>query len=108
MFATVGVGVLLVNAIRAMRQVTIPLWASHIGLDGAIVSWVLAVAVGLGNGMSSGVVMTLGADHAPPASRASFLGTWRLVADVGGFGGPALRPGRSALDQDRGGGPAIQ
>ena len=32
-FATVGVGVLLVAAVRAARQAVIPLWAHHLGLS---------------------------------------------------------------------------
>lgn len=49
-----------------------------------------ACLLGLGNGFSSGIVMTLGADNAPPHSRAQFLGGWRLCADAGGTGGPFL------------------
>ena len=36
--ATLGVATSLVAAIRACRQVVIPLWASHIGLDAATTS----------------------------------------------------------------------
>jgi MFS family permease len=53
--------------------------------------WSLAlvgVLMGLGNGMGSGIVMTLGADFSPTVGRASFLGVWRLVSDVGQAGGP--------------------
>ena len=34
-FLTVGVGALLVSAVRASRQAVVPLWADHIGLDAA-------------------------------------------------------------------------
>lgn len=51
---------------------------------------VAGVVMGLGNGLGSGIVMTLGADYAPPVGRASFLGVWRLVSDVGQAGGPLL------------------
>ena len=37
----------------------------------------------LGNGLGSGIVMTLGADNAPAADRAQFLGAWRLTGEVG-------------------------
>ena len=46
--------------------------------------------MGLGNGISAGVVMTLGADAAPTESRAQFLGGWRLCADLGNASGPLL------------------
>ncbi|QGG97033.1 MFS transporter [Actinomarinicola tropica] len=48
------------------------------------------VLMGIGNGLGSGIVMTLGADYAPPGARASFLGVWRLVSDVGQAGGPLV------------------
>lgn len=50
----------------------------------------VGLVMGLGNGLGSGIVMTLGADYAPPDGRASFLGVWRLVSDVGQAGGPLL------------------
>lgn len=50
----------------------------------------VAVVIGLGNGLGSGIVMTLGADFAPPESRARFLGVWRLLSDVGTAGGPLV------------------
>lgn len=54
--------------------------------------WVTAVAtlLGLGNGIGSGVVMTLGADASPDRDRAQFLGGWRLMSDAGNAAGPAL------------------
>ena len=50
----------------------------------------VAALMGLGNGISAGVVMTLGADVAPPESRVQFLGGWRLCADVGNAAGPLV------------------
>ena len=47
-----------------------------------------AALIGLGNGLGSGTMMTLGADLAPPGATGEFLGLWRLVGDVGGVGGP--------------------
>jgi MFS family permease len=52
----------------------------------------LAVAflTGVGNGFGAGINMTLGADFAPEVGRGEFLGVWRLLADVGQAGGPAV------------------
>ena len=58
---------------------------------------VAAVFLGVGSGLGSGVVKTLGADAAPPADRGAFLGLWVLVTDVGGSGGPVLAAGLSAV-----------
>ena len=149
-FLTVGVGVLLVSAVRASRQAVIPLWAEGIGLDAATTSliyglsggidmlvfypagkvmdrkgrnWVVvpsmlvmgtallampfthaatgllivSLAIGFGNGIGSGVLMTLGADYSPIVGRAHFLGLWRLMADLGSTGGPALLSAITAL-----------
>ncbi len=49
-----------------------------------------ALAVGFGNGIGSGLIMTLGADHSPARGRPHFLGMWRLMADLGASLGPAL------------------
>ena len=149
-FLTVGIGTLLVSAVRASRQAVVPLWADHIGLDAATTSliyglaggidmlvfypagkimdrkgrtWVAvpsmlcmglallamplahsagtlliaALMVGFGNGIGSGMIMTLGADYSPAVGRAHFLGVWRLMADLGSTGGPALLSGATAL-----------
>ncbi|MET3932906.1 MFS transporter [Arthrobacter sp. OAP107] len=142
-FLTAGIGILLLSALRASRQVVIPLWAGHLGLDpthaslvyglsGAIDmlvfypagkvmdrrgrQWVaipstlimgvalvlipltagftslllVALLIGFGNGISSGLVMTLGADFSPNRGRGQFLGLWRFMADAGSTGGPVL------------------
>ena len=47
----------------------------------------VALAMALGNGLGSGIVMTLGADAAPSRDRAQFLGAWRLTGEVGHAGG---------------------
>ena len=149
-FLTVGVGALLVSAVRASRQAVIPLWAESIGLDAATTSliyglaggidmlvfypagkvmdkqgraWVavpsmlimgiamtltpfthgavalllVSLLIGFGNGIGSGMIMTLGADHSPTIGRAHFLGLWRLMADIGSTGGPALLSAVTAL-----------
>src|SRR5690606_27906126 len=46
-FLTVGLGVVLVSAVRASRQVVIPLWAEHIGLDAAATSLIYGLAGGI-------------------------------------------------------------
>ncbi len=142
-FLTVGVGVLLVAAVRTSRQAVIPLWAQHIGLSGQVASiiyglaggidmlvfypsgkvmdvfgrrWVtvpsmlvmagallvmpltegavtlglVAGVLGFGNGIGSGMVMTLGADFSPAAGRTQFLGIWRELSDAGRTAGPAI------------------
>lgn len=149
LFLTVGIGVMLVMAVRASRQVVIPLWADAIGLDAATTSLiyglssaidmlvfypagkvmdqrgrvivavpsmlimgsglalmpfthgattllVAALLIGFGNGIGSGLVMTLGADYSPSPGRAHFLGIWRLLADVGLAAGPLLLSAVSA------------
>lgn len=149
-FLTAGVGAMLIGALRAARQVVLPLWGAHLGLDASAVGvvygvssavdfalfypsgmisdrwgrkWVsgptllimgLGIALvplshsflallliglvsGFGNGLGSGIVMTLGADYAPPATRAGFLGVWRFVADSGAASGPLLIAGLVGL-----------
>lgn len=142
-FLTLGIGVVLVSAVRASRQVVIPLWADHLALAPAVASliyglaggidmlvfypagkvmdhkgrrWVAvpsmvimgtalllmpftsgfttlllaSLAIGFGNGIGSGMIMTLGADHSPRHGRAHFLGVWRLMSDIGSSCGPVL------------------
>lgn len=142
-YATIGVAVIFVSAIRQARQVVIPLWAESLGLDPSATSLVygisgavdmlvfypagklmdtrgrLAVAapsmavmgvalllcplttttvpfllvammLGFGNGIGSGLVMTLGADYSPSDGRVQFLGVWRFMADAGSTAGPLV------------------
>jgi len=149
-FLTVGMGVLLLSALRASRQVVIPLWAEHLGMDATQASliyglsgaidmlvfypagklmdrkgrlWVAipstvimgtalvliplstgfaglllaALLIGFGNGISSGLNMTLGADFSPDNGRGQFLGIWRFMADAGATGGPVLLSGVTAV-----------
>ncbi|WP_125776457.1 MFS transporter [Antribacter gilvus] len=69
----VGIGCLL-----------LPLTDSALGV-GAVMA-----LIAFGNGLGSGIVMTLGADVAPVEGRAQFLGGWRLCGDLGNTGGPLL------------------
>jgi len=143
LFITLGIGVMLVSAVRATRQAVIPLWADHLTLAPSVAALIYGVAggvemlvfypagkvmdqkgrrwvavpsmlimglplllmpftqgaaslllaasvIGFGNGIGSGMVMTLGADHSPRVGRPHFLGVWRLMADLGSSCGPAL------------------
>lgn len=58
--------------------------------DGALGLSAVACLIAFGNGLGSGIVMTLGADTAPPTGRAQFLGGWRLCGDIGNTGGPLV------------------
>ncbi len=155
-FATLGIAVLLIGAVRGARLTVLPLWAEHLGIDPAQTSlvfglagavdmllfypagkimdhfgrlWigipsmlvmgaalvalpftttvgalaVVAAALGLGNGLSSGILMTLGADVAPAATRAQFLGVWRVLSDLGLAVGPLVLTLAAALGSVAGG-----
>jgi MFS family permease len=58
--------------------------------NGLVSLTVVAMLMGFGNGIGSGILMTLGADVAPPETRSKFLGVWRLCADSGSAGGPLV------------------
>ncbi|MGB4780152.1 MFS transporter, partial [Microbacterium sp.] len=49
-----------------------------------------AAVLGVGNGLSSGILLTLGADVAPQHDPAPFLGSWRTLTDAGGALSPLL------------------
>jgi MFS family permease len=141
LFATLGLAILAVGAVRAARQVVLPLWAEHLGLNaaqtslifgiasavdmalfypsgkvmdrygrlaialpsmtilglammalplttGALSLTIVAMVMSFGNGIGSGIMMTLGADAAPTIGRIKFLGIWRLLSDSGNAAGP--------------------
>lgn len=56
----------------------------------AAVAWFTGVAIllGIANGLSSGVILTVGADLAPAANPAPFLGAYRTIADAGAAAAP--------------------
>ncbi|PVE93232.1 MFS transporter [Microbacterium sp. TPD7012] len=58
----------------------------------ASVLWfgLFAGVLGVGNGLSSGILLTLGADVAPKREPAAFLGSWRTLTDAGGAIAPLL------------------
>lgn len=147
---TLGLGVMMLTALRAARPIALPLWAEHIGITPALTvlifgfasaidmlvfypagkimdkygrGWIAipcvlllglsfmlmpithtmpafiatAAIMGLGNGIGSGIIMTLGADVSPTAGRIAFLGLWRVVADSGQTLGPLFMSGVTAI-----------
>ena len=66
----------------------------------------IAGLMGAGNGFSSGLVMTMGADLAPRGQSGRFLGIWRLLADVGAASGPLAIGGAAQLLSLAAAGPA--
>lgn len=62
-------------------------------------AWFVGITmfVALANGLGAGVLMTLGADLAPPGNPAPFLGAWRFNNDFGGAAAPLGVAGLTAL-----------
>lgn len=75
------------SVIMALGFILLPLSSEIILLS------IAAMVLGLGNGMGSGIIMTLGADIAPPQTRAKFLSFWRLLNDTGAAAGPLVVSG---------------
>ncbi|TFD80739.1 MFS transporter [Cryobacterium sp. Sr8] len=63
------------------------------------VEWFIGVAMflSLANGIGSGILMTLGADLAPKARPAPFLGAWRFTGDFGSAAAPLAVAGLTAV-----------
>ncbi|HEY2062179.1 MAG TPA: MFS transporter, partial [Amycolatopsis sp.] len=57
----------------------------------------VAMVMGFGNGIGSGIVMTLGADVSPSVGRPTHLGIWNELGDIGSGLGPLLLAGVTAL-----------
>jgi MFS family permease len=68
--------------LQAVGMAFVPLAAGTLGLLAC------ASVMGLGNGLGSGTMMTLGADLAPQNALGEFLGVWRLIGDGGTMGAP--------------------
>ena len=67
-------------------------------LTGSAATYVCAALLaGIGNGLGSGILLTLGADLAPADERSRFLGVWRLVGDCGVLAGPLLTSAVASL-----------
>lgn len=56
-----------------------------------------AAVLGVGNGLSSGILLTIGADLAPKDDPAPFLGSWRTLTDAGGATTPLIVTGITAV-----------
>jgi MFS family permease len=79
---------------------TVVLGVAHLLLPLTSTLWevgAVAVLMGIGNGIGSGLVMTLGADVSPAAGRPVFLGAWRLVTDTGVAVGPLVVSAAAAV-----------
>jgi|TARA_B100002003_G_C14156319_1_gene556797 MFS family permease len=64
---------------------------SLLALTGTYTTYVLvAVLTGVGNGLGSGIMLTLGSDFAPQHDSNQFLGVWRIFCDLGSLTGPLL------------------
>ena len=60
-------------------------------LTGSFLSLLLVgVLAGVGNGLGSGFLMTMGTDLAPQRGAGEFIGLWRLIGDVGTTAGPTV------------------
>lgn len=70
--------------IQAIGMALVPFAGSYSAL------LLAAVLIGIGNGLGSGTMMTLGSDLSPPRSRGEFLGLWRLIGDMGHTGAPLV------------------
>lgn len=57
----------------------------------------VSTLMGLGNGLGSGIVQTIGADVAPAVGRAQFLSVWRFLSLIGQNGAPLLVSGVTLL-----------
>ncbi len=57
--------------------------------DSALTLTIVAIVLSAGNGIGSGLMLTLGSDAAPVIGRTQFLSLWRLMADSGNAAGPA-------------------
>ena len=141
MLMTLGTAAFTFSALRAVRQVVVPLWAVHIGLGAEQTSIVFGISsafemllfypagklmdrfgrliiaipspvilgvsmlllplthsevtltlvatlMSVGNGIGSGIQMTIGADLAPAVGRLRFLSVWRVWSDTGQASGP--------------------
>jgi MFS family permease len=58
---------------------------------------IAAVVMSIGNGIGSGIIMTIGADIAPADNRTTFLSIWRLLSDTGNALGPLVPAAFAAI-----------
>ena len=62
----------------------------------AVTLTLTAMIMGFGNGIGSGIIMTLAADTSPEIGRPKFLGLWRELSDAGQGIGPLILSGVTA------------
>jgi MFS family permease len=70
--------------VQSVGLALIPLTGGFSGL------LLVSLLAGIGNGLGSGIVMTLGADLSPRSLTGEFLGIWHLMGDAGAMSGPLL------------------
>jgi MFS family permease len=70
--------------VQSAALALIPLTGNFTGL------LLVSLLAGIGNGLGSGIVLTLGADLSPRAFVGEFLGIWHLMGDFGATSGPLL------------------
>ncbi|MBP2437815.1 MFS transporter [Microbacterium amylolyticum] len=70
---------------------------THDSDDASMWFGVFAIAVGVGNGLSSGALLTLGSDVAPADNTAAFLGAWRTFTDAGAASTPLVVAGLTTM-----------
>jgi MFS family permease len=70
--------------IQSVGLALIPLTGGFSGL------LLVSLLAGIGNGLGSGIVLTLGADLSPRVSTGEFLGIWHLMGDIGATSGALL------------------
>src|SRR4051794_7868697 len=70
--------------VLGLAMIALPLTGEVVGLTA------VAMVMSLGNGIGSGIVMTIGADAAPPDNRLRFLSVWRVMSDTGNALGPVV------------------
>lgn len=63
---------------------------THDVVNAAMWFALFAALLGVANGLSSGILLTLGADIAPRSDPGPFLGSWRTLTDAGGAVSPLL------------------
>ena len=63
----------------------------------ALTLTLVAMLMGFGNGIGSGIVMTLSADVSPEMGGPTFLGLWRELSDTGQGIGPLILSGVTAV-----------
>lgn len=92
--AAVAVPALLVSGLSYVLLAVLAVTIGTRSEAGALVAvTVSAVFVALGNGLSAGIVMTLGVDLSPEEHRTRHLARWNTITSVGRFAGPGLVAG---------------